>query len=90
MTVRHGGAISWPGTTSKGKQLLSGGPFRGAGQFTEPGHLGLELAGFLLQGQDPADAGQVQPVGGQRADLGEPVDVPAGVTASAARASVRA
>ena len=40
-----------------------------AGEFPQPGQLGLQLAGFLLQLQDPADAGQVQPVGGQRADL---------------------
>jgi hypothetical protein len=40
-------------------------------------------------GQDPADAGQVQPVGGQRADLGQLLDVPAGVPAGAARAAGR-
>jgi hypothetical protein len=59
----------------------------GTGQFPEPGHLGLQLAGLLLQ--DPADAGQVQPVGGQRADFLEPADVPAGVAAGAARAARR-
>ena len=47
-----------------------GGLLAGPGEFPEPGQLGLQLAGFLLHLQDPADAGQVQPVGGQRADLG--------------------
>src|SRR5579859_4402289 len=68
------------------------GPPRGellAGELPEPGQLGLQLAGFLLQLQDLADAGQVQPVGGQRADLGEPVDVPPGVAAGAACAARR-
>jgi hypothetical protein len=55
----------------------------------EPGYLGVQLAGFLLQLQDAADAGQVQAVGGQRADLGEPVDVPAGVPAGTASAAGR-
>jgi len=59
----------------------------GTGQFPQPGQLGLQLPGFLLQLQDPADAGQVQAVGGQYADLLEPVDVPAGVPAGAARAT---
>jgi hypothetical protein len=38
-------------------------------QVAQPGQLGLQLPGFLLQLQDAADAGQVQAVGGQRADL---------------------
>jgi hypothetical protein len=33
--------------------------------------------------QDPADADQVQPVGGQRADIGEPADILAGATRAA-------
>ena len=66
-------------------------PFRGGqagtGQFPQPGQLGLQLPGFLLQLQDPADAGQVQPVGGQRADLGQLLDVPAGAARAARRSS---
>jgi len=68
-------------------------PFRrgraGAGQFPQPGQLGLQLPGLLLQLQDPADAGQVQAVGGQCAYLLELVDVPAGVPAGATRATRR-
>ena len=41
----------------------------GAGQFPQPGQLSLQLPGLLLQLQDPADAGQVQAVGGQCAYL---------------------
>jgi hypothetical protein len=36
----------------------------------QPCQLGLQLPGFLLHEQDPADAGQVEAVGGQRAYLG--------------------
>ena len=46
----------------------------GTGQFPQPGQLGLQLPGLLLQLQDPADAGQVQAVGGHRADLLESAD----------------
>jgi len=53
------------------------------------GQLGLQLAGLLCNCRTPADAGQVQPVGGQCADLLEPADVPAGVPAGAARAARR-
>jgi MerR family transcriptional regulator/heat shock protein HspR len=60
-----------------------------ARQRLQPGQLGLQPAGFLLQFQDPADAGEIQPVGAQRADLVEPVDVPAGIPAGAARAAGR-
>ena len=42
-----------------------------------------------MQLQDTADAGQVEAVGGQRADLCEPVDVPAAVTAGGPRAAAR-
>jgi threonine dehydrogenase-like Zn-dependent dehydrogenase len=69
------------------RELRADGLF--TGQFPQPGHLGLQLTGFLLQSQDPADAGQVQAVGGQRAGLRQPVDVPAGVAAGAARAARR-
>jgi len=62
--------------------VARGGRPGSPGEPPEPGQLGLQLAGFLLQGQDPADAGQVQPVGGQRADLGQLLDVPAGVPAA--------
>jgi hypothetical protein len=60
-----------------------------AGQCPQAGQLSLQLAGLLLQLQDPADAGEVQAVGGQRADLLQPADVPAGVAAGAARAAAR-
>ena len=40
-----------------------------AGQFAKTSQLGLQLAGFLFQLQDPADSGQVQPVGSQRTDF---------------------
>jgi hypothetical protein len=49
--------------------MLPPAPFRwgraGAGQFPQPGQLGLQLPGLFLQLQDTADAGQVQPVGAQ-------------------------
>jgi len=41
----------------------------------------VQLPGFLLHPQDPADAREVEAVGGQGADLGQPVDVVPGVTA---------
>ena len=45
-----------------------------AGQFPKTSQLGLQLAGFLFQLQDPAGSGQIQPVGGQRTDfLEEPM-----------------
>ena len=39
------------------------------GPLAQQGQLGLQTAGLFLQLQDAPDAGQVQPVGGQRADL---------------------
>lgn len=33
----------------------------GTGQFPQPGQLGLQLPGFLLQLQDPADAARFRP-----------------------------
>src|SRR5579863_9256212 len=99
--LQNGSASGTGRTADRGRPVLRPaaaararlpGPPRGgllAGELPEPGQLGLELAGFLLQLQDLADAGQVQPVGGQRADLGEPVDVPPGVPAGAARAARR-
>ena len=45
------------------RRIGSLAPGRKAGQF------GLQLAGLLLQRQDPADAHHVQAIGGQRPDL---------------------
>jgi hypothetical protein len=61
----------------------------GEGLLAQRGEFGLQAAGFFLQLQDAADAGQVEAVGGQGADLGEPVDVAAAVAAGAARAALR-
>jgi transketolase N-terminal domain/subunit len=60
-----------------------------AGPLAQCGHLGLQPAGLFLQFQDALDPGQVQPVGGQRADVLQPADVPAGVPAGPARAARR-
>jgi hypothetical protein len=51
---------------------------------------GLEPAGFLEQLQDPPDAGEVEPVAGQGADLVQPGDVALAVAASSPRACSRA
>ena len=56
-----------------------------AGPLAQRGQLSLQPTGLFLQLQDAPDAGQVQPVGGQRADLLQPADVPAGVPAGPAR-----
>jgi hypothetical protein len=49
----------------------------------------LQAPGLLEQHKDAADAGDVEPVGGQRADLLEPVDVVPAVAAGAAGAAGR-
>jgi hypothetical protein len=60
-----------------------------AGRGLEPVNLGLQPAGLFLEFQDTADAGEVQPIGGQGHDLVQPADVVGAVAAGPAGAARR-
>jgi len=80
--------ISWSwGVVLRAVRHAGGGACGAAVGGIEPGDLGVELAGFFLQGQNAADAGEVESIAGEGGDLQQAGDVVLAVAAGAAGAA---